>query len=155
MFTAKGDPNMNQSLEILITKVELSDDREHLYLHTRNYEDCNRLWSQLAGQALDRTEGRRPIPYNIPEDPPESLVLDVESDTDKLVLVLQYLEIELKGRSFLSAGTTERIRKQITITEKSNIETAFFDTSTKATSQEVADPLSEIDAGVEKKSTFK
>ena len=35
---------MNQDLEILISKVELSEDGEHLYLHTRNYKDCDCLW---------------------------------------------------------------------------------------------------------------
>lgn len=108
-----GDQNMKQNIEVLISKIELSDDNEHLYLHTRNDKDCNCLWSQLAGQALDRTEGRKPILYNMPEDPPESLVIDIESDTDQLVLLLQYLENDLKDHAFVHPGTTELIRAQI------------------------------------------
>lgn len=104
---------MKQNLEVLISQVELSDDCEHLYLYTRNSEDSNCLWSQLAGQALDCTEGRQPILYNMPEDPPESHVLDIESDPDQLILLLQYLENDMKDHAFLQPGTTEHIRAQI------------------------------------------
>jgi hypothetical protein len=111
---------MNQDLEILISKVELSEDREHLYLHTRNYKDCNCLWAQLAGQALDRTEGHKPILYNMPEEPPESLILEIEADTDQIVLLLKYLENDLKDQAFLPKGTTEHILEQIAHSEKSS-----------------------------------
>lgn len=104
---------MKHNLEVLISKIELSDDKEHLYLHTRNDKDCNCLWTQLAGQALDHTEGRQPILYNMPEDPPESRVLDIESDPDQLILLLHYLEYDMKDHAFLPPGTTELIRTQI------------------------------------------
>lgn len=117
---------MNQDIEILVTEVELSEDREHLIFHVRNNDDCGRLWSQLAGQALDRTEGRRPIPYNMPEDTPIGTTLEIEADTDQLLKVLAYLEIELKFCRFLAPGTTERIQNQIISCETSSIETLPF-----------------------------
>ncbi len=124
-------------------KVELSDDKEHLYLHTRNFHDCSCIWGQLAGQALDRTSGRKPILYNIPEDTPESLLIDVESDSDQLILLLELLENEMKKYAIVPAGTTERIRKQIA---KAIAKTA---------PQQELDLLDEEDAGDEKKFTIK
>jgi len=94
---------MQNSPETLITDVELADDREHLIFHTKDNDDCNRLWSQLAGQLMDITEGRQSIPYNMPEDVPPGAILEIEGD----------LEIELKFYKFLAPGTTERIRKHI------------------------------------------
>lgn len=114
---------MKQDLEILVSKVELSDDAEHLYLHTRNYTDCDCLWAQLAGQARDHTEGHKPILYNMPEDPPEPpepLVLEIEADTDQIVLLLRYLENDLKDQAFLAEGTTEQILEQIAHSEKAS-----------------------------------
>jgi hypothetical protein len=121
---------MKQNLELLILKVELSDDCEHLFLHTRNANDCGYLWSQLAGQALHRAEGHQPIRYNMPEDPPESPVLNIEADTDQIVLLLKYLEHDLKHLAFLPEGTTSRIEEQIASSEKSSIESGH---STKTT----------------------
>lgn len=100
---------MKQNTETLITNVELSEDREHLSLHTRNAKDCDSLWAQLVGQVKDRTEGRMPILYDIPANPPESPVLEVEIDTDQVVVLLKYLET----LRFLSEGTNERIHAQI------------------------------------------
>lgn len=117
---------MKNSSEMLITDVVLSDDKEHIIFHTKDKSDSNRLWSQLAGQALDRTEGRRPIPYNMPEDFPVGTTLEVEADTDQIILLLEYLEIEMKDSRFLVPGTTERIRKQIESYEKSSTEGKSF-----------------------------
>lgn len=136
---------MEQKPEILISRVELSEDGMHLSLYTRNDHDCNCLWGQLAGQAKDRTEGNKPILYNMPEEPPESLVLDIESTPDQLILLLEHLEIELKDDAFLAAGTTERIRQQI----------VFFGTKTQPATQQEVLPFSESDAVDEKKPTIK
>ncbi len=136
---------MERKPEILISRVELSEDGMHLSLHTRNDRDCNCLWSQLAGQAMNRTEGNQPILYNMPEEPPESLVLEIESSPDQLVLLLEHLEIDLKNDAFLAAGTTERIRQQI----------AFFGGSAQLAIHQEVLPLSEKEAGDEKKPTLK
>lgn len=117
-FVSSEELIMQNKLEVLITKVEISEDNEHLLFQTRNRKDCDCLWAQLAGQALDRTEGRKPILYNLPEDPPQELIIDVESDTEQLLLLLEYLEIELKDEAFLAEGTTDRIRKQISNSDK-------------------------------------
>lgn len=120
-FTLNWDRNMNKDIDTLISKAELSEDHTCLYLHTKNEEDCNCLWSQLSGQLRDNTEGRKPIQYTlIPENnPPESLVLelDFKKDLSQLVLLLKYLEFELKKFEFLSEGTTDSIQKQITSKE--------------------------------------
>ena len=79
--------------------------------------------AQLAGQALDRTEGHKPILYNMPEEPPESPespVLEIEADTDQIILLLKYLENDLKDQAFLPKGTTEHILEQIAHSEKSS-----------------------------------
>jgi len=136
---------MEQKPEILISKVELSEDGRHLSLYTRNDRDCNCLWSQLAGQAMDLTEGNQPILYNMPEEPPESLVLEIESSPDQLILLLEHLELELKNDAFLAAGTTERIRQQ----------NAFFGVRTQTAKVEKALLMSKKDAGDEKKSSPK
>lgn len=125
-FLSSEELIMQNKLEVLITKVEISEDKEHLLFHTRNRKDCDCLWAQLAGQALDRTEGRKPILYNLPEDPPQELIIDVESDTDQLLLLLEYLEIELKDEVFLAEGTTDSIRKKISNSEKSEVNPTPF-----------------------------
>lgn len=111
---------MNQDLEMLITEVKLSEDKEHLSLHTKSVKDCDCLWAQLAGQALDQTEGHQPILYNMPEEPPKSPVLVIEADTDQILLLLKYLENDLKDLAFLPKGTTESILEQIINSEKSS-----------------------------------
>jgi len=111
---------MKQDFEILISKVELSDDAEHLYLHTRNYQDCDCLWAQLFGQVRSRTEGHQPILYDMPGEPPVSLILEIEADTDQIVLLLRYLENDLKSQAFLAEGTTDRILEQISHLGKSS-----------------------------------
>lgn len=116
---------MKNTHEILVSEVEISQDRECLIFHTRDNDDCGRLWCQLAGQLLDVTEGRKSIPYNMPEDTPPGTTLEVEGDTDQLLKLLTYLEVELEYYRFLAQGTTEQIQKQIESAEDSNNEPQF------------------------------
>ncbi len=106
-------------MQYLIEKVELAEDKEHLIFHTRDNDDCGRLWSQLAGQLLDVVEGRKSIPYNLPEESPPGNRLEIEGDTDQLFKVLTYLEVELKFYKFLAPGTTAEIQKQLEVSAKS------------------------------------
>lgn len=138
--------------DILISKVELSDDNEHLYLHTRNFEDCGRVWSQLAGQALYATEGRKQILYNMPEDTPTSLVFDIESDPDQLILLLNYLESDFLKGAFLPKGIAQRVKQHIECNDQTNTKRVFFADNSKPIIQQEAEPLSN-DTSTEKKST--
>lgn len=113
---------MKQNLEILILKVELSDDGQHLILHTKNVQDCGYLWSQLSGQASHEADGYEPIQYDMPKDPPDSPVLNIVANTDQIVLLLRYLEHDKKHLALLSEGTTARIEKQIANSEKASNE---------------------------------
>lgn len=100
-------------MRYLIEKVEMTEDKEHLIFHTKDNDDCGRLWSQLAGQLLDVHEGRRSIPYNLPEDSPSGTRLEIEGDTDQLFKLLTYLEDELKFYRFLAPGAVKQIHDQL------------------------------------------
>lgn len=105
-------------MQYLVEKVELSDDKEQLIFHTRSVSDCRRLWSQLYGQSIDYTEGHKPIPFDIIEDFPNDTKLDILIDTNQILNVLNYLEVELKFHEFLAPGTAEQFRKQLESGEK-------------------------------------
>lgn len=98
-------------------EVELTKDLEHLIFSAKDNPDCKRLWSQLAGQLLNPAEEGQKIYYNMPEDFPEGTTLEIEGDTDQLLLLLEFLEKQKEGK-FLSSGTTEKIRNQLKANEE-------------------------------------
>lgn len=106
-------------MQYRIERVELSEDKEQLIFHTRDVSDCKRLWCQLYGQSRDRTDGHMPIPFDIQEDSPNDTTLDILIDTNRILNVLTYLEVELKFYNFLAPGTTAEIQKQLEVSEKS------------------------------------
>lgn len=100
-------------MQYLVEKVELFLDKEQLIFYTRSVSDCRRLWSQLYGQSIDYTEGHKPIPFDIIEDFPNDTKLDILIDTDQILNVLNYIEVELQFYEFLAPGTTELFQKQL------------------------------------------
>ncbi len=107
-------------MQYVVEKVELSADKERLIFHTKSVTNCKRLWSQLYGQLLDVTEGRKSVPYDIQEDIPSGTALEIEIDTDQIVKVLTYLEVESKFNNFLLSGTTEQVRKLIELDDSTS-----------------------------------
>ena len=110
----------------LINKVEYFPTQMLLNLHTKSCEDCGGLWSELFGQVNDNAEGRSPILYNMPEDPPELWptsdttklwVMNIEIDQEGLFQLLNYIETELEG--FLPSGTCQNFKQRMNLVEKS------------------------------------
>ncbi len=135
----------------IIAKIELSNDNEKLFFHTGDDKRCNSLWTQLAGQALYVTEGRKQILYDMPPDPPASNIIEIEGDADQLVALLEYLESDFLNGVFLPKGTAERIKQHISPDANASGQTDFFASGTKLSIQQEIEPATK-DTGDERQS---
>jgi len=143
----------------LIFKIEYYPEEELLNLHTNSFEDCGRLWSQLRGQVTDNTEGRKPILYDMPFDPPqlwemppgepELWIMNLEIDKDKIVPLLEHIETELDG--FLPAKTTQNFKSRLDNLDKPVVQKELFTSKDSQKPEEEADQVKSQGSSPDKK----
>lgn len=96
-----------------IAKIQLIPHEDVLLLTTTNAEYCAELWTELYGQVTTNTDGYEPILYDMPGSPPDNHVIELESDLDELLRIINYLETRLVEAHFVSVGIYRTIKEQV------------------------------------------